>query len=83
MKTNSSKEASQNTSVYENAFYKVTFADGGIDQVYDKELRRNLFTTKQFKVGEIFTLQSEGNGAGEFGRCATTIYGKFRSCKSA
>lgn len=67
MKRNSFKELSKNTSVYENEFYKVTFADGGIDQIYDKELRRNLFTTKQFKVGEIFTLQSEGNGAGEFG----------------
>jgi alpha-mannosidase len=53
--------------VYENDFYKVSFADGGIEQVYDKELGRSLFTTGQFKVGEIFTLQSEGNGAGEFG----------------
>ncbi|WP_198152347.1 glycoside hydrolase family 38 N-terminal domain-containing protein [Draconibacterium sediminis] len=53
--------------VYENDFYKVTFAEGGVEQIYDKELSRNLFTTKAFKVGEIFTLQSEGNGAGEFG----------------
>lgn len=67
MKSNNLKDAPAFNPVYENDFYKVTFTHGGIEQVYDKELRRNLFTTKQFKVGEIFTLQSEGNGAGEFG----------------
>jgi alpha-mannosidase len=66
-KSNISEESPTYNSVYENEFYKVTFADGGIDNVYDKELNRSLFTTGQFKVGEIFTLQSEGNGAGEFG----------------
>jgi alpha-mannosidase len=67
MKSNSSRKLPEYNSVYENAFYKVTFADGGIENVYDKELGRSLFSTRQFKVGEIFTLQSEGNGAGEFG----------------
>lgn len=67
MKSNSSGKSPEYNAVYENAFYKVTFDDGGIENVYDKELGRNLFTTGQFKVGEIFTLQSEGNGAGEFG----------------
>lgn len=65
-KPNTTNEAKYEP-VYENDYYKVTFANGGIEQVYDKELNRNLFTTKEFKVGEIFTLQSEGNGAGEFG----------------
>jgi len=67
MKSNISTEASDYNPVYENDHYKVTFTDGGIENVYDKELNRSLFTTRQFKVGEIFTLQSEGNGAGEFG----------------
>jgi len=67
MKSNAIQNASGFESTYENDFYKVTFAQGGIEQVYDKELGRNLFSTKQFKVGEIYTLQSEGNGAGEFG----------------
>lgn len=67
MKSNISKESPKYNAEYENDFYKVSFADGGINQVYDKELNRNLFTTNQFKVGEIFTLQSVGNGAGEFG----------------
>ncbi len=67
MKSNHIVDSPEYKSVYENDFYKVTFVDGGIEQVYDKELKKNLFDTKQFKVGEIFTLQSEGNGAGEFG----------------
>jgi alpha-mannosidase len=67
MKSNVSEASPEFNPVYENDFYKVTFTDGGIENVYDKELGRSLFTTKQFKVGEIFTLQSEGNGAGEFG----------------
>lgn len=52
---------------YENEFYQVRFDPGGIAQVYDKELGKPLFDTRHFKVGDVFTLQSVGNGAGEFG----------------
>jgi len=52
---------------YENDTYKVTFGQGGIDQIYDKELKRNLFQTDNFKAADVFTLYSKGNGAGEFG----------------
>ena len=52
---------------YENDAYKITFAKGGISQIYDKELKRNLFKTDKFKGAEVFTLYSNGNGAGEFG----------------
>ncbi|MFS4415519.1 glycosyl hydrolase-related protein [Maribacter sp. 2307ULW6-5] len=54
-------------SAYENAFYKVAFDKGGIAQIHDKELNKDLFLTDNFKVGDIFTLESVGNGAGEFG----------------
>ncbi|NND80397.1 MAG: hypothetical protein HKN53_10900, partial [Maribacter sp.] len=54
-------------SAYENPFYKVTFEKGGIAQVHDKELKKDLLETDNLKGGEIFTLQSVGNGAGEFG----------------
>ena len=54
-------------SAYENAYYQLSFAGGGLSQVYDKELKKDLFITKDFKTGEIFTLESVGNGAGEFG----------------
>lgn len=55
------------TSVYENAFYRVEFGPGGLQQVQDKVLGRDLFDSARFKPGEVFTLQSVGNGAGEFG----------------
>lgn len=63
-------ESTQNKSmesVYENGYYRITFDKGGIAQIYDKELKRNLFKTGSFLGGEIFTLRSVGNGAGEFG----------------
>jgi len=52
---------------YENEFYRVEFERGGISQVYDKELGKNLFSTDGFRVGDVFTMESIGNGAGEFG----------------
>ncbi|WP_430816870.1 glycosyl hydrolase-related protein [Carboxylicivirga sp. RSCT41] len=67
MKGNTKGQIGSDVSEYENDYYKISFAKGGIEQIYDKELKRELFKTDQFKVGEIFTLQSEGNGAGEFG----------------
>ncbi len=59
----------RNTSLinYENNYYKITLGQGGIDQIYDKELKRNLFQTDHFKAADVFTLYSKGNGAGEFG----------------
>ena len=51
---------------YENQFYKVEFADGGIKQIYDKELSVSLLKTDKFLGAELFTMQSVGNGAGEF-----------------
>lgn len=62
-----SKPQKARVSGYENAFYRVRFDEGGITQVYDKELNRPLFDTRYFKAGDVFTLQSVGNGAGEFG----------------
>ncbi len=62
-----SKPKKARVSEYENAFYRVCFDEGGITQVYDKELNKPLFDTRHFKAGDVFTLQSVGNGAGEFG----------------
>jgi len=50
----------------ENKFYKVEFANGGIKSLYDKELAVNLLKTDKFLGAELFTMQSVGNGAGEF-----------------
>ncbi len=54
--------------VIENGFYRVRLAPGGLQSVFDKELGREILNTGKFLGFEIFTLQSEGNGAGEFGR---------------
>jgi alpha-mannosidase len=60
--------SSQTASVYENSFYKVEFAPGGLRRIYDKETKSDLLNAGKFLGFEIFTMQSVGNGAGEFGR---------------
>jgi len=50
----------------ENTHYRIRLAPGGVSSLYDKQLRRELFETGKFLGGEVFTLQSVGNGAGEF-----------------
>jgi alpha-mannosidase len=54
------------TDVFENRFYRVTFGSSGISQIYDKALKQDLLDTGKFLGGELFTMQSVGNGAGEF-----------------
>lgn len=50
----------------ENQFYKLKFGNGGLSSVFDKALNRELVDSTKFKAGEVFTLRSFGNGAGEF-----------------
>jgi alpha-mannosidase len=47
-------------------FYDVVFSDGGMSSLLDKELNREVWLADQFTAGELFTMQSIGNGAGEF-----------------
>jgi alpha-mannosidase len=54
------------TPAYENKYYRVVLGRGGIESLYDKELKKEFFRTDKFSGGELFTLQSVGNGAGEF-----------------
>jgi alpha-mannosidase len=54
--------------IIENAFYRIKLAPGGVKSVFDKELGREVLETGKFLGFEIFTMQSVGNGAGEFGR---------------
>ncbi len=55
-----------NGNVVETPFYKVQFEDGGIKSIYDKELNKELLKTGKILGGDVFTLKSFGNGAGEF-----------------
>jgi alpha-mannosidase len=59
-------DAKPNANVYENKFYKVEFADGGLKSIFDKDLQTELLETPKLLGGEIFQLESVGNGAGEF-----------------
>jgi alpha-mannosidase len=50
----------------ENQFYKIKFANGGLSSIFDKELQKELINSEKFAAGEVFTMRSVGNGAGEF-----------------
>lgn len=52
--------------VVENDFYKIELTAGGIKQIYDKAYGCNLLNTDKFLGGEVITMRSVGNGAGEF-----------------
>jgi alpha-mannosidase len=54
--------------VIENAFYRIELVPGGVKSVFDKELGREVLNTEKFLGFEVFTMQSVGSGAGEFGR---------------
>lgn len=58
--------AQANSETYENRFYKVEFGPGGLKSIFDKELNKELLDTSNFLGGEVFQLESVGNGAGEF-----------------
>jgi alpha-mannosidase len=60
--------SSSTANVYENEFYKVELAPGGLRRVYDKKAKAEVLNTTKFLGFEVFTMQSVGNGAGEFGR---------------
>ncbi|HUX94943.1 MAG TPA: glycosyl hydrolase-related protein [Bacteroidales bacterium] len=53
-------------SAFENDYFKVEFADGGLKSIFDKALSVGLLNTAKFLGAELFTMQSVGNGAGEF-----------------
>jgi len=53
---------------YENAFYAIKLAPGGVKSIIDKQLGLEILDSRKFLGLEIFTMQSVGNGAGEFGR---------------
>ncbi len=52
--------------VFQNEFYIAELSDGGVSSLVDKALDKELIASDFLKAGEIFTMKSEGNGAGEF-----------------
>lgn len=54
------------TTLVENSYYSIELVDGGIRQIYDKATGCPLLNTEKFLGGEVITMHSYGNGAGEF-----------------
>lgn len=61
----------------ENNFYKIDFGNGGIKNLYDKEIARNLLNTSRFAGGDVMDLGYSGNGAGEFTEITETNMARF------
>ena len=57
---------SSSIALMQNRFYRVFLGDGGVRQIVDAELNREIFTTEKFLGGELFTMQSVGEDAGEW-----------------
>ncbi|HTY37565.1 MAG TPA: glycoside hydrolase family 38 C-terminal domain-containing protein [Bacteroidota bacterium] len=47
-------------------FYRIAFSPGGIRQITDTELQKELLKTEKFLGAELFTMQSVGEDAGEW-----------------
>jgi alpha-mannosidase len=60
------KQVQVGENIYENAFYRVEFAPGGIRSLFDKELGKEILRTEKLLGAEVVMLDSVGNGAGEF-----------------
>lgn len=51
---------------FENDYYTIEFAAGGVKSIYDKRINRELINHSKFLAGEVLSFKSKGNGAGEF-----------------
>lgn len=54
--------------VYENDFYEIRLGKGGIERLFDKQVKADVLNTGKFLGCEVIMMHSEGNGAGEFGQ---------------
>ena len=50
----------------QNRFYRVFLGEGGVRQIVDAELNKEVFNTEKFSGGELFTMESVGEDAGEW-----------------
>ena len=61
----------------ENKFYDVQFGKGGITQLFDKILQKDIFNTTRMVGGDMFHMGYKGNGAGEFVTITEPNYDEF------
>jgi alpha-mannosidase len=50
----------------ENEYYRIDLKNNGIRRIIDKEIGKDILKADRFGGGDVFTMQSVGNGAGEF-----------------
>jgi alpha-mannosidase len=60
------KKQYYNQDEIETHFYRVELGIGGVKSIFDKELNVELLKTGKILGGDVFTMKSVGNGAGEF-----------------
>jgi alpha-mannosidase len=70
-------DSASNSGSFENQFYKLSFGPGGLKSIYDKQLQKELLQSGKFLGGEVFQLESVGNGAGEFSDVQPTSMNGF------
>ena len=64
-------------------YYKLEMNNGMLTQITDIELNEPLFDASKFAIGDVFTMQSVGNGAGEFSSVQKPDMRGFEQCKEA
>jgi alpha-mannosidase len=52
--------------ILQNRFYRVFLGEGGVRQIIDAESNKEILNTEKFLGGELFTMQSVGEDAGEW-----------------
>jgi len=60
------RKQAQGVASLENKYYQVQLGPGGVKQILDRELNEPLLDTDKFLGGELFTMQSVGEDAGEW-----------------
>lgn len=65
-KSKTEMEMSNFQNTIENRFYRLKFGNGGLTSIFDKALNKEIIDAGKFAAGEVFTMRSVGNGAGEF-----------------
>lgn len=69
----------QEANYYTNSFYEVTFGNGGMESLFDKQLGREVLNTTKFAGGDILNVGYKGNGAGEFTQSVSPEAGDLRA----
>ncbi len=64
--TNAAERIPPFTGEVQTEYYKLRFTNGGLASIYDRQLKVELINSREFAAGEVFTMHSEGTGAGEF-----------------